>query len=69
MDDIESVEGESVMGREAALPGLEKYTPEQMFFIGFGQLWCGTSRDEALLHSILNDPHSPGQFRYMYIYI
>ena len=48
---------------EPLLPGLEKYTQEQMFFINFGQLWCGKTRDQALVQEILNDSHSPGQFR------
>jgi len=50
---------------EPYLPGLEKYTPEQLFFISFGQLWCGKTRDQILIESILNDPHSPGSFRYL----
>ncbi|CAF0711920.1 unnamed protein product [Brachionus calyciflorus] len=50
-------------GPEPSLPGLEKYSQEQMFFISFGQLWCGKSRDQYLVQAILNDPHSPGEFR------
>lgn len=34
-----------------------------MFFISFGQLWCGKARDQYLIQAILNDPHSPGEFR------
>jgi predicted metalloendopeptidase len=48
---------------EPLLPGLEKYSQEQMFFINFGQLWCGKTRDQALIQEILNDSHSPGEFR------
>ena len=40
-------------GKEQLLPGLEKYSQEQMFFINFGQLWCGASRDQALVQAIL----------------
>ncbi|RNA08867.1 neprilysin isoform X2 [Brachionus plicatilis] len=50
-------------GQEPLLPGLENYTAEQMFFISFGQLWCGKSRDQYLIQAIINDPHSPGEFR------
>ena len=53
--------------KEMSLPGLEKFTDEQMFFITYGQLWCGKSRDQAMIHTILNDPHSPGEFRYIFI--
>ena len=48
---------------EPLLPGLEKYNQEQLFFINFGQLWCGKVRDQALIQEILNDSHSPGEFR------
>ena len=48
---------------EPHLPGLEKYSHDQLFFISFGQLWCGKTRDEAMFQSILNDPHSPGKYR------
>ncbi len=48
---------------EPRLPGLEKYTPEQMFFLNFGQLWCGRVRDQALVQEILNDSHAPGEAR------
>ena len=34
-----------------------------MFFINFGQLWCGKSRDQSMLLSLLNDSHSPGEYR------
>ncbi len=50
-------------GPEQSLPGLEKYTQEQMFFINYGQLWCGKARNESMLLSIVNDAHSPGEFR------
>ncbi len=50
-------------GAEKLLPGLEKYTAEQMFFINFGQLWCGKSRNESMLMTLLQDTHSPGEYR------
>lgn len=39
------------------------YTPEQRFFLGFGQIWRTKQRDEALREQLLRDPHSPGEFR------
>jgi endothelin-converting enzyme/putative endopeptidase len=39
------------------------FTPEQRFFIGWGQMWCENRSDEiARLHAQTN-PHSPGQYR------
>ena len=39
------------------------YTPEQRFFIGFGQLWKINYTDEALRRQVETNPHSPGQYR------
>jgi putative endopeptidase len=38
-------------------------TPEQRFFVGWGQMWCENRSPEiARLHAKVN-PHSPGQYR------
>jgi len=50
-------------GPESKLPGLLDYTPEQMFFISYAQVWCERITDQGLLNQILTDPHSPGKFR------
>lgn len=47
---------------EPKLPGL-KYTPEQLFFMNFGQAFCGLYRPESIIRLIKTDPHPPGQFR------
>ena len=47
---------------EAPLPGLN-LTSEQLFFIGFAQVWCSTSTPEALKLQVVNDPHAPAQHR------
>ncbi len=39
------------------------YTPEQRFFIAFGQIWKGNARDEFLRTQVQTDPHSPTEFR------
>ena len=39
------------------------YTPQQQFFLGFAQLWCGSSTPEAAAVRAKTDPHSPGEFR------
>ena len=39
------------------------FTPEQRFFVGWGQMWCENRSDEiARLHAKTN-PHSPGKYR------
>jgi len=48
---------------EPALPGLEQFTPKQMFFVSNAQVWCELQTQESLLGQVLGDPHSPGKFR------
>ena len=45
---------------QAAIDGL---TPEQRFFISFGNVWSGQYRDETLKLLVNTDPHSPVRFR------
>jgi putative endopeptidase len=52
----------SLKGKEAPAKS-QGFTPEQRFFIAFGQIWAGKIRDEALRTQIATDPHSPTQFR------
>lgn len=42
---------------------IDGYTPEQRFFIGFGQVWCEQSRESAARVSAKTDPHSTGEWR------
>ena len=66
--------------REAAtpsdmLPGLQDFSKEQLFFISYGNWWCGKTRKEAAINRVYTDPHSPNfarilvslynQFRWM----
>ncbi|MGA2964420.1 MAG: M13 family metallopeptidase [Candidatus Korobacteraceae bacterium] len=39
------------------------FTPEQQFFISFGQIWCDNARPEVLRLRAQVDPHSPDKFR------
>ncbi|CAF3720549.1 unnamed protein product [Rotaria sp. Silwood1] len=48
---------------EKKLPGLQKYSSEQLFFINFGSMWCSKITDELTLVYILQDVHSLAQFR------
>uniref|UniRef100_A0A8C1VRJ9 Neprilysin n=1 Tax=Cyprinus carpio TaxID=7962 RepID=A0A8C1VRJ9_CYPCA len=49
-------------GKEAPLPGID-LNHEQLFFLNFAQVWCGTHRPEHAVNSIKTDVHSPGKFR------
>jgi putative endopeptidase len=45
------------------LADADGFTPEQRFFIGWGQMWCENRTPEiARLHARTN-PHSPGRYR------
>jgi endothelin-converting enzyme/putative endopeptidase len=45
------------------LQPIDGFTPEQRFFIGFGQWACENDRPENLRVSAATDPHSPGKYR------
>ena len=45
------------------MSALDGFTPDQRFFIGFGQAWRGKERPEALRAQILTDGHAPGRYR------
>ena len=45
------------------LEPLEGFTPEQRFFIAYGQSWCGQTRDETKRLRATVDPHSPDKYR------
>ncbi|XP_055970366.1 neprilysin [Sorex fumeus] len=49
-------------GAEKLLPGLD-LNHNQLFFLNFAQVWCGTYRPEYAVNSIKTDVHSPGNFR------
>ena len=39
------------------------FTPEQRFFLGWAQVWCGNQTEEYARRQALTDPHSPGRWR------
>jgi len=49
--------------RNKALPGLSDFTPEQLFYIAFGQSFCEKSTPEVTELINEKDPHSPGKYR------
>jgi putative endopeptidase len=42
---------------------IDGFTPEQRFFISFGQIWRSNIREAEQRRLVTIDPHSPGQFR------
>jgi predicted metalloendopeptidase len=48
---------------EDRLPGLEQYTPNQIFWISYGYSWCMNIQQKSLENALLVDPHSPGSCR------
>jgi endothelin-converting enzyme/putative endopeptidase len=44
-------------------PKIDGYTPEQRFFLNWGQIWCQNVRPEMSRMLVQVDPHSPGRER------
>jgi len=42
---------------------LEGFSPEQRFFIAYGQSWCASTRDQTKRLRATVDPHSPDKYR------
>ena len=42
---------------------IDGFTPQQRFFLGFGQIWCESTRPEAERLQATTDPHSLPQYR------
>ena len=51
-----------VMGN-APLKAIDGYTPQQRFFVAYGQIWCQNVTDQEARKRVLTDPHSPGRWR------
>uniref|UniRef100_A0A1A9WAX6 Peptidase M13 N-terminal domain-containing protein n=1 Tax=Glossina brevipalpis TaxID=37001 RepID=A0A1A9WAX6_9MUSC len=49
-------------GSELLLPGLN-LTHDQLFFLNYAQIWCGSMRPEDALTKIRSSVHSPGSIR------
>ncbi|CAG7701489.1 unnamed protein product [Allacma fusca] len=45
------------------LPGLEKFSSEQLFFLSFAQSWCSYVSPMTLLDMVRSNEHSPPKFR------
>ena len=49
--------------RGKKLEPIDGLTPDQRFFIGYGQGWCSNTRDETKRMYATIDPHSPDKYR------
>ncbi len=59
-----SVNWVSRTGREEELlPGLERYSQRQLFWVSAANVWCAKYRDKALKLRVLTGVHSPDMFR------
>ncbi len=54
---------ESLREKGASSRKIDGLTPQQRFFLGWGQIWCENSREESARLRATVNPHSPGQFR------
>ena len=51
----------SLSGKSA--PSQDGFSPDQQFFIAYGQTWGDKTRDAALRQQVMTDPHAPGEYR------
>lgn len=51
-----------IHGYEDNLPGLE-LSHDQLFFLNYAQIWCGSMRPEDALSKLRSSVHSPGVIR------
>ena len=42
---------------------IDGFTPEQRFFLAYGQIWRTNVRDEYIRQQVQTDPHSTAQYR------
>ena len=52
---------ESLAGK--VLPKKDGFTPQQLFFLGYAQIWCENATEQFSRMHAMTDPHSPGEFR------
>lgn len=45
------------------MPKTDGFTPQQQFFLGYAQIWCENTTEQAARLQANTNPHSPGQFR------
>jgi len=52
----------NIIGNTRVEP-IDGFTPQQRFFLAYGQIWCQNVTDQEARKRVLTDPHSPGEWR------
>ena len=52
----------NIIGNTPVKP-IDGYTPQQRFFLSYGQIWCQNVTDQQARVLAITDPHSPGRWR------
>jgi putative endopeptidase len=52
----------NILGNTPVQP-IDGYTPQQRFFLAYGQIWCQNVTDQQARVLAIIDPHSPGRWR------
>ncbi len=52
----------NIIGNTPVKP-IDGYTPQQRFFISYGQIWCQNVTEQQARKLAIIDPHSPGRWR------
>ena len=52
----------NIIGNTPVKP-IDGFTPQQRFFISYGQIWCQNVTDQEARRLAIVDPHSPGRWR------
>ncbi|MFZ0912578.1 MAG: M13 family metallopeptidase [Candidatus Korobacteraceae bacterium] len=52
----------NIIGNTPVKP-IDGYTPQQRFFLAYGQIWCQNITDQQARVLAITDPHSPGRWR------
>jgi len=52
----------NIIGSTPVKP-IDGFTPQQRFFIAYGQIWCQNVTDQQARVLAITDPHSPGRWR------
>jgi len=50
-------------GSDFALPGLQDFTRDQLFFISMARIWANNMQTAAAVAQVRSNPHSPAEFR------